>query len=353
MKKRYTAFLLLVGVAALAGRAWAQPVDESIWTPTFNTDEVISSDKVNKNFKALKDATNSKQDPVQSCAAGQAIRAVSATGTVTCEVVSVPNGGITGVNAGAGLSGGGSTGTVTLSVDNTATQKRVTGTCNASQKMVGVNADGTVNCQADADSGGDITGVTAGSGLTGGGATGAVTLSVDTAVTQARVTGTCGAAQKMLGVNANGTVNCAADAGANIQNSGVEVVTSAANIQLTNTTSSVLKLSLTVPAAGKIVVSFSAYYRMNHVSGTADTIELGVSDSGSSSPSSLNSRRFLYLDTAFPSGNFFGSVAGGDVFVVTAGGTYTYYLLGLSDKAASTVNFYVSHPMLQALFIPN
>ena len=58
---------------------------------------------------------------------------------------------------------------------------------------------------------GDIMGVTAGTGLLGGGTSGSVTLSADTAYLQRRVTGTAPAGQFIRAINANGTVVAAAD----------------------------------------------------------------------------------------------------------------------------------------------
>jgi hypothetical protein len=55
-------------------------------------------------------------------------------------------------------------------------QQRVDGTCAAGNAIQGVNADGTVTCQALGD--GDITAVYAGQGLTGGGTSGDITMTV-------------------------------------------------------------------------------------------------------------------------------------------------------------------------------
>jgi hypothetical protein len=88
-------------------------------------------------------------------------------------------GDVTAVAAGTGLTGGGTAGDVSLAVDFGATQQRVTGTCPAGQLMTGVNQNGTVACASvTGGAGGDITGITAGPGLTGGGTTGEVALAV-------------------------------------------------------------------------------------------------------------------------------------------------------------------------------
>jgi len=55
-------------------------------------------------------------------------------------------GDITGVNAGAGLTGGGTGGDVTISIDPVSVQRRVSGACTAGSSIQAINADGTVEC---------------------------------------------------------------------------------------------------------------------------------------------------------------------------------------------------------------
>jgi hypothetical protein len=57
-------------------------------------------------------------------------------------------------------------------------QQKITGSCNTGQYLTGINPDGTVNCKDDQAGVGDITGVVAGAGLTGGAATGQATLAL-------------------------------------------------------------------------------------------------------------------------------------------------------------------------------
>jgi hypothetical protein len=85
-------------------------------------------------------------------------------------------GDITEVTASTGLTGGGTTGDVTLGVDPAVVQTRVTTACEAGQALRSINQNGTAVCEPVAGGPGDITAVHTGAGLAGGSTTGEVTL---------------------------------------------------------------------------------------------------------------------------------------------------------------------------------
>ena len=108
------------------------------------------------------------------------------------------NGTITGVTAGSGLIGGGTSGNISLSLPMT---------CATSQILKWTGS--TWACSADSNSGGTIRGLTAGTALTGGGTSGTVTLNLDTTqVPLLNTANTFTGNQAVLGnVSSNGIVS--------------------------------------------------------------------------------------------------------------------------------------------------
>lgn len=144
----------------------------------------------------------------KTCSAGQAINQINVLGVPICSSV----GDILGVTAGTGLTGGATSGTATINADTTYLQRRVSSTCAAGSSIRAISATGTVTCETDdTGSGGDITGVTAGTGLSGGGASGTVTINADTSYMQRRISASCAAGSSIRAISSTGTVTCETD----------------------------------------------------------------------------------------------------------------------------------------------
>ena len=90
-------------------------------------------------------------------------------------------------------------------IDPAQVQRRITGTCDPGDFVTDVQADGTVVCVGET---GDIGGVTAGSGLTGGANSGEAVLAADFSAVQARLTEACGSGEALASIDANGDPVC-------------------------------------------------------------------------------------------------------------------------------------------------
>ena len=101
------------------------------------------------------------------------VLATDGSGGVTFKDVTTIGGTITGVTAGNGLTGGGTAGTVSVALSDS----HVRGLISASGDISYNSSTGVISFTNDA---GDIESVTAGTNLTGGGTSGAVTLNLDT-----------------------------------------------------------------------------------------------------------------------------------------------------------------------------
>jgi hypothetical protein len=83
-------------------------------------------------------------------------------------------------------------------------QHAITGKCPSGKAIQTVFPQGKVLCQSV----GTITGVTPGTGLTGGGGSGDVSLAVDPTVVQARVADSCAAGRAINSIRQDGSINC-------------------------------------------------------------------------------------------------------------------------------------------------
>jgi hypothetical protein len=170
------------------------------------------------------------------CTAGNFIIGINEDGSAACAPDLSGSGDITEVTAGDGLTGGGAAGNVTLSLVD----------CGQNEVLKFVGAVWT--CAADANSGGDITGVTVGGvgGLSGGGASGDVQLSL---------LSTCANGQIL---RFNGTWACSNDLDTNSGGTLTAVTTSGNSGLVSSVSGSTVALSLLTSCSNNQVLKFNA-----------------------------------------------------------------------------------------------
>lgn len=276
-----------------------------------------------------------------NCAMGSAIREIGADGTVTCETGGAS--GVTDVTAGAGLTGGGS-GSVSLDVDSTYVQRRVGASCSVGSSIRAISEDGSVTCENV----GDITDVNAGTGLTGGGSLGAVTLNADTTYLQRRVASTCTAGSAIRDIAADGSVTCETlvRPTAATDTSGSTTYFTTSCLAYTGS-----EVTINAPTSGTVIVSATTWVKVDHTTGTDDRLYVTIGTTATDCASTYY-RSYYEAPSAYPTVTSMEVALSPRRTFSVAAGSHTYYLTGRSESGDATSDRFW-YAQMDAIFIPD
>lgn len=201
-----------------------------------------------------------------------------------------------------------------ISANTTNKQNRVSDTCPSGQAIRVINEDGTVTCQTDTNSGGDITAVIAGNFLSGGASSGSATLNV-------------------------------------VGMPGIDWSQSTSTISLTTTDTVLASRTITAPMSGYILAILSGFVEFTHVNGTNQSVQVWMNTDGSSTRAGA-SWRFFYADDVLPSGFYYDNVASVQFFTVSSAGSVTIYAVGDSSEPSGSTRTRLWNRSLNLLFFP-
>jgi trimeric autotransporter adhesin len=131
---------------AAGSKAHADHDGTFVWSDTSSTDKFTSTGPNQFLIQATGNVGINTDRPGETLDVNGNVKAVKFIGDGSLLTGLNGGGTITGVAPGIGLTGGGTSGNVNVSVDFGATQRRVSGSCTAGTAMQAVNGDGTVAC---------------------------------------------------------------------------------------------------------------------------------------------------------------------------------------------------------------
>jgi len=155
------------------------------------------------------------------------------------------------------------------------------------------------------------------------------------------------------GNTADITTNASAISTLQANSAGVKTAEAGGGVQITNSYAEYMSLSVTVPAAGNIIVFASGSVYLNVASASAQLIRVKVSDT-SADVSETPGIQFIRSPNVSATGaaNVYPySIV--KVFNVSASGTHTYYLNMWHQIGSATATAQTDDMTLTALYVPN